>query len=158
MEKRMIKDNILVRKLVGIETSGNINILFTDKTGTLTQNKMTVLEVYTKDGLKKIEDANNESEIEMLNYFTLCSDAQIKEGQEIGDPTEIALVAASLKKNYTKEMLYSIYTRGEELSFDSDRKMMTVFFEKPFWVGVFEHIDNLRLNGYVKSGYRFITN
>lgn len=128
--QKMVKHNAIVRKLPAVETLGSTSIVCSDKTGTLTQNKMTVLEVYTKDGLKKLEDANSEKEIEMINYFTLCSDAQIKGDEEIGDPTEVALVAASLKKNYTKEDLYAIYKRGEELSFDSERKMMTVFFEK----------------------------
>lgn len=128
--QKMVKYHAIVRKLPAVETLGSTSIVCSDKTGTLTQNKMTVLEVYTSEGLKKIEDANSDLEIEMMNYFTLCSDAQIKENQEIGDPTEIALVAASLKKNYTKDDLYSVYKRGEELSFDSDRKMMTVFFEK----------------------------
>lgn len=128
--QKMVKHNAIVRKLPAVETLGSTSIVCSDKTGTLTQNKMTVLEVYTEEGLKKLEDANGEKEIEMINYFTLCSDAQIKDDEEIGDPTEVALVAASLKKNYTKEDLYSVYKRGEELSFDSERKMMTVFFEK----------------------------
>lgn len=128
--QKMVKHNAIVRRLPAVETLGSTSIVCSDKTGTLTQNKMTVLEVYSKEGLKKIEDANSKDEIDMINYFTLCSDAQIVDGKEIGDPTEVALVAASLKKNYTKDQLYTTYKRGEELSFDSDRKMMTVFFEK----------------------------
>lgn len=127
--QKMVKHNAIVRRLPAVETLGSTSIVCSDKTGTLTQNKMTVVEVYSANGHKLLDEANSDAEIEMLNYFTLCSDAKIIGNQEIGDPTEVALVAASLKKNYSKDELSKTWTRGAELSFDSDRKMMSVFYQ-----------------------------
>ena len=84
-------------------------------------------------GLRSFEETEDQEAIDMLNYFTLCSDAELIEenGQliEIGDPTETALVAASLKKGFSKEKLAETYQRDAELAFDSERKMMTVFYK-----------------------------
>lgn len=92
---------------------------------------MTVVKTYLyKLQIESIEMCSKETN-ELLNYFTLCSDGSISnvDGKEIliGDPTETALVKASLEKGFTKEKLSQEYPRFNELAFDSDRKMMTVF-------------------------------
>ena len=133
--QKMAKKNAIVRRLPAVETLGSASIVCSDKTGTLTQNKMTVVKTYNaKDGVVELEQSIESSAIqEMLSYFSLCSDAVVRyeDGKEvqIGDPTETALVIASNKAGNTKESLTTQYHHLNELGFDSVRKMMTVVFE-----------------------------
>lgn len=131
---RMVKSNAIVRKLPAVETLGSASIVCSDKTGTLTQNKMTVVKTYTEEtGCTDFTLDQPESVREMMKYFTLCCDGELvavdNEIKMIGDPTETALVYASYKLGDTKEELLKSYKHVDEIAFDSDRKMMSVFYQ-----------------------------
>lgn len=131
--QRMVKKNAIVKSLPAVETLGSTSVVCSDKTGTLTQNKMTVVKTYHYEGkLESLENCDQESE-KMLHYFTLCSDGSISimDDKEVmvGDPTETALVKASLIKGKEKDELQMQYPRINELAFDSDRKMMSVLLK-----------------------------
>ena len=126
--QRMVKVNTIVKKLPSVETLGAVSIVCSDKTGTLTQNKMTVLEAYVDNKFYKREEFKKDHEnkdLELLaKGMSLCSNATVDEGL-FGDPTEIALVVFANDFDLHKKDLETKHPRVDELPFDSVRKMMS---------------------------------
>lgn len=129
--QRMVKRNALIRKLPAVETLGGASVICSDKTGTLTQNRMTLTKAYADGYLDPENISNNNSENikRLLMYGTLCCDGSVvfhgDEEQHIGDPTETAIVLAAHKNGMPKDELNEKYPRIAEIPFDSDRKLMT---------------------------------
>ena len=126
--QRMVKVNTIVKKLPSVETLGAVSVVCSDKTGTLTQNKMTVLEAYVDGQYFKREEFSKDHKNEHLKLLakgmSLCSNATVDEGL-FGDPTEIALVVLANDFEMHKKDLESVTPRIDELPFDSVRKMMS---------------------------------
>ena len=126
--QRMVKVNTIVKKLPSVETLGAVSVVCSDKTGTLTQNKMTVLEAYVDGQYFKREEFSKEHKNEDLKLLargmSLCSNATVDEGL-FGDPTEIALVVFANDFDMHKKDMESSTPRIDELPFDSVRKMMS---------------------------------
>lgn len=129
--QRMVKKNAIIRRLPAVETLGSASIICSDKTGTLTQNRMTLVKAYlnTTGKLEEISRQNSEEVKLLLQYGALCCDGSVvfHDGteQHIGDPTETAIVLAAHKNGMPKEDLNKQYPRLAEIPFDSDRKLMT---------------------------------
>ena len=123
--QKLAKENAIIRKLQAVEGLGSVSIICSDKTGTLTQNKMTVQKIYFDGQIIDKDDEINARQGQLIIDGALCNDSVQKEGQEIGDPTEIALVNLSEKHDLPVEKMREKYHRLGEIPFESDRKLMS---------------------------------
>ena len=130
--QRMAKVNAIVKNMPAVETLGAVSYVCSDKTGTLTQNKMTVVKAYENGGYIDLEKLDAKEHDTLLKGFMLCNDASIaSDGTEVGDPTETALVAFAKRYGIEKPDTEKLMPRIEEKAFDSDRKLMTTVHTTP---------------------------
>lgn len=125
---RMVQVHTIVKRLPAVETLGAVTVVCSDKTGTLTENRMRVVSCYVAEQEKRVEELTEKADIRFLQGMLLCNDAV---GNGIGDPTEIALVDMGLMAGMSKSNLDSTYPRLKELPFDSGRKCMTTLHRFP---------------------------
>ncbi len=137
--RKMVKRNALVRRLSIVESLGSVDVICTDKTGTLTESEMVVKKIYTngkeinvtggfspEGKFKQNKEKIDTSQLnKILQVGALCNDSEIKDGEIIGDPTEAALIQSAQKAGLKKDKLETKYERIDEIPFSSERKMMT---------------------------------
>lgn len=156
--QRMVKVNTIVRRLPSVETLGAVSVVCSDKTGTLTQNKMTVVRAFVDHEIINPEHFGGDSVSFLARGMSLCSNASIDSGV-YGDPTEIALVEFANKLGLRKKDLEGVHPRINELPFDSVRKMMSthhehasgaIVFTKGALDSVIKHTTHILINGKVR--------
>lgn len=164
--QRMVKKNALIRCLPAVETLGSASVICSDKTGTLTQNRMTLTKIWLDgtDELEKISDQNTEAAKQLLCCGVLCCDGAVvfdADGKErhLGDPTETSIIVAAHKNGMEQEQLNQKYPRIAEIPFDSDRKLMTSVNQMDgknvvIVKGAFDMMASRCVNGDIKTAER----
>ena len=125
--QKMAREHAIIRKLQAVEGLGSVSVICSDKTGTLTQNKMTVKKLYVAGRVIPVAEADFNDPVQepLLRTALLCSDATVNEDGEVGDPTETALVRLGEDHGFDEEVTRNKYPRLTEIPFDSDRKLMS---------------------------------
>ena len=125
--QKMAKEHAIIKDLKAVESLGCVSVICSDKTGTLTQNKMTVQQIYMNHQTFRADelDLKQQSHRYLLYDAILTNDSAIVEGQSIGDPTEVALLEMGRKADIKEDILKDMMPRLEEIPFDSDRKLMS---------------------------------
>ena len=129
--QKMAKEHAIIKELKAVESLGCVSVICSDKTGTLTQNKMTVQNIYTNGQTITIDQLNLKNQLHryLLYDAILTNDSSIVDGKGIGDPTEFALVEMGRKATVDENLLRALLPRLEEIPFDSDRKLMSTKYE-----------------------------
>ena len=153
---RLAKQRAIVKRMHSVETLGCCDVICSDKTGTITQNKMTVTALYSDDTFqdKKINLSGN---LQLIKCALACNDSNLSKGKPVGDPTEIALTDFCAKNKFSKQEFNQKYKRVDELPFDSNRKMMSVLIEdnglamytKGALDSVLNRCDKIVINGQI---------
>lgn len=155
---RMVRVNTIVKRLPSVETLGCVSVVCSDKTGTLTQNKMTVTACYLNGQIVDAPALDPLSSRTLLEGFALCNDAVISQDTRLGDPTELALLDMARHFHLERPLLERLMPRIGEIAFDSDRKMMTtlhrtgsgtISYTKGSPDEVLKRCDTILLNGRV---------